>query len=398
MREPSSLHILYIAPFGLRHKTTVWARTLPLARALVQQGFRCTIVIPPWDSPKDGGLRQNIDGVDLVHVNVEAGLPAIVGRLWREVEMRAPDVVHCVKPRAYAGILQWLLWHNRRRSAGGPRLFLDLDDWEQAWQEVNHYPAPVARLLAWQEEWGIRHADAITVASRWLERRVTEYTPSTPVLYLPNGVDAGLDTWRGSIEEKTLAARIEPRKTVLYFTRFVEVEPAWFAEFVEALLQHVPDARLIVAGSPLHARGDAPFRAVLSPESSSHIAWLGYAPSETLPGVYAASDVAVFPAAPTVLQEAKCSVRLATTLLHGVPVVASAVGEQANYGADGASLLVAADASPQEFARATANLLGDRTERNQMIARAHTHLTAHYRCADLTRSLAGFYRTQAATN
>ena len=69
-----------------------------------------------------------------------------------------------------------------------PAILLDIDDWEQAWGPINGYPATTARFLAWQEEWGIRHADGITAASRWLVERAKAYTPETPVLYLPNGV------------------------------------------------------------------------------------------------------------------------------------------------------------------------------------------------------------------
>ncbi len=43
-------------------------------------------------------------------------------------------------------------------------------------------------FLDWQEEWGIRHADGITAASRWLVERAKAYAPETPILYLPNGV------------------------------------------------------------------------------------------------------------------------------------------------------------------------------------------------------------------
>jgi len=367
-------HILYIAPFGMRHKTTVWARTLPLAVQLARQGVRCTILVPPWDAPEDGGLRENCDGVEIVQVNVEGGLPAMVARLWREVEMRRPDVVQCVKPRAYAGILQWMLWQQRKRTGKGPAIWLDMDDWEQAWQAVNHYPEPVARFMAWQEEWGIRHADAMTVASRWLEARARAYAPSTPTLYLPNGVDLP----EMPADDMSAPEAETQGNTILYFTRFVEVAPLWFASFARALTERVPDARIVVAGSPLRPGGDLPFRKAVGALGTQNVSWLGYLSPQTLPGLYAASKVAIFPAAPTILQQAKCSVRLATTLLGGVPVVASAVGEQANYGAEGSALLLPADATPIRFAEATAALLADAEARRKMVNAARHHLAARY--------------------
>ena len=84
---------------------------------------------------------------------------------------RAPqaDIIHIVKPHAHAGLVQWLLWQRQRRQtspagARHRRLGAGLGaDQPLSW--------PVARFLAWQEEWGIRHADGITAASRWLEAR-----------------------------------------------------------------------------------------------------------------------------------------------------------------------------------------------------------------------------------
>lgn len=397
------MRIVYVAPFGLRHKTTVWARTLPLAQHLTMLGWQATILVPPWDSPEDGGLRENCAGVEVVQVNTEGGLPALTMRLLREITMRQPEIVQCVKPRAYAGIVQWLLWQRRKmgaRFAGRSvasrpaRILLDMDDWEQAWQAVNHYNPVTARFLAWQEEWGMRHADGITVASRWLEARVRVQAPNMPILYLPNGVEIDQQT-SGTATQAESAAAGNTMQNVLLFTRFVETTPAWLADFAQELLAKQPRVRLVIAGSPLHAEGDAAYRAAVAERTAlftGRIHWLGYVPQTALPGLYAASTVAVFPAQPSVLQQAKCSVRLATTLLNNVPVVASAVGEQAHYGADGAAWLVPADASAQEFAARVIALLANAPARARMIDTARAHLQANYQWLTLAQSLDTFYR------
>ncbi len=183
------MNILYVAPFGLGKKTTIWARTLPLARELVARGHRATIVIPPWDTPEDAGKTWEEDGVTLVNVALDGGIPLTVRRMLGEVARAQPDLVHIVKPRAHAGLVQWWLWRRRLwQRDNRPRLVLDVDDWEQAWAEINDYGPITARFLAWQEEWGLRHADGVTAASRWLEARVKAYAVGMPVLYLPNGV------------------------------------------------------------------------------------------------------------------------------------------------------------------------------------------------------------------
>jgi glycosyltransferase involved in cell wall biosynthesis len=390
------MRVAFVAPFGLRHKTTVWARTLPLAQGLRAHGYEAGIFIPPWDSPEDGGSRSVAESeagsVALTQVRTDGGLPATAGRLLRAVRDYDPAIVHIVKPRAHAGVVQWLLWQMAHAGRPGPLLLLDADDWEQAWAAVNDYTPPVARFLAWQEEWGLRHADGFTVASRWLEERVAFLSPETPRLYLPNGVTLPA----GPAE----LAGAPAQPTVLFFTRYAEVTPTWLAAFVEALRVVQPTARLVVAGAPLRGGAEQEFREVIDAQRKRALAtrnppvdvlFLGTVPPQSLPGLYAASTVAIFPAHPEPLQEAKCSVRLATTLLNGVPVVASAVGEQSHFGAEGAALLLPPHAGPADFAASVSTLLDSSEERGAMVARARAHLAAHYQWRDLSARLAAFY-------
>jgi glycosyltransferase involved in cell wall biosynthesis len=379
--------IVYVAPFGLGAKTTVWARTLPLAQQMVRRGWQASILIPPWDTPEDAGKRTEVDGVELVHVTLSGGILAVVARLVRELDQRQPQIVHIVKPRAHAGLVQWWLWRRRRWRRSTPTIVLDVDDWEQAWAAINHYGWPVARFLAWQEEWGLRHADGITAASRWLVERTQHYSPQTPVCYLPNGV---------VLSDQPPAQRATHPATprVLLFSRFVEVSPAWLAAFWQALAGQVPTALLLVAGSAFTPGREALFQAAmtqLDPGAAERVQWLGYVPRETLAAHYATVDCAIFPAAEEPLQQAKCSVRLATTLLHGVPVVASAVGEQAAYGAEGAARLVAPTAVPGEFAQAVVDLLHAPAEQRAMVQRARQRLATRYTWDQLGDQLATFY-------
>lgn len=400
--------IVFVAPFGLRHKTTVWARTLPLAQQLAALGHRTAILIPPWDSPEDAGASWSEGGVPMHHVRVDGGAAPTTARLLRAIGALNPDIVHIVKPRAHAGLVQWALWQKARIGLG-PLLVLDADDWEQAWAAVNAYPPHVARFLAWQEEWGLRHAHGLTLASRWLEARATAMAPAIARLYLPNGITLPAASSGASHTHHAGAAHLHAPPTVLYFTRFAEVQPAWLAGFVQALAAMAPGTRLVVAGASVQPGGERPFREVIArlhdvplstrndgaPESfsvrGSSVHFLGAVAKPALPGLYAASTLAIFPAHAEPLQEAKCSVRLASTLLAGVPVVASAVGEQQHYGADGSACLLPAEATPQAFAGAVAALLAAPEERGAMVARARAHLTAHYQWPQLAAHLDAYY-------
>lgn len=381
------LRIAFIAPFGLGQKTTVWARILPLARFLVQHGHAVTVLIPPWDTPQDAGKVWPDQGVQVVNVALSGGIPVTVGRLLRQLRRFRPQIVHIVKPRAHAGLVQWWLWQQRRLPLPAqPKILLDVDDWEQAWATINPYHPLVARFLAWQEEWGIRHADGITAASHWLVDRVQVYAPTTPVCYLPNGVAHG--AWQVTNDKGPVAS-----DQVLFFSRYVEVEPAWLAAFWCALMTLRPTAHLTVFGDPLtQGRRERFEQALLDgcPQGAAHVTWRAYeaALTQTL---YTQSACAIFPSLATPLHEAKCSVRLATTLLHGVPVVASAVGEQAHYGAAGAAHLLPADATPAAFAAAVAQVLADPARPATLRQQGRQRLLDTYDWAKLGARLAQFY-------
>ena len=385
--SPGVLRIAFVAPFGLRHKTTIWARTLPLAKRLVERGCAVTILIPPWDSPQDAGRRWVEAGVEIGHVTLTGSLPATAWRLLHEIDELAPAIVHIVKPRAHAGVVQWLLRQRNRlhRRPDDPLLLLDADDWEQDWNGVNQYAWPVARFLAWQEEWGLRHADGVTVASRWLESKMHVYAPGCPTLYLPNGITAAA---------APAFSPSHPRSNdVLFFSRFVEIEPSWLAHFWSCLHELEPNARLLVAGTPVVAGLDLPFRAALdaSGPAGASVQWLGYVEAAQTAALMASVGCAIFPAAPTPLQLAKYSVRLATTLLAGAPVVASATGEQAAYGAAGAARLLPPDASPADFAAAVIAVLRQPETQQALAAQARERLLQRYRWDDLGDQLLEFY-------
>lgn len=386
--------ICFIAPFGLGQKTTIWARTLPLARILAAYGWQPTILIPPWDTPADAGRTWTDGGVTLVNVRIDGGVTATTYRLWRELQRLAPEIVHIVKPRAHAGLVQWWLWQQRayRRGHTAPRLLLDADDWEQAWAPVNRYAWPLARVLAWQEEWGIRHADGVTTASRWLAEHIGQANPNTPILHLPNGIDPpapdSLQWTPGGGD-------------VLFFSRFVEVAPAWLAACWRALHAQRPHVRLLVAGAPIRPDLADMFRRTMlaaGADAAANVSWLGFVERTHLATLYPQIGCAIFPAEPTVLQQAKCSVRLATTLLSGVPVVASAVGEQAAYGAEGAAHLVPAGATPEEFAAAVAAVLAAPSAQTTLSATARRRLLERYNWPALGDRLHAFYTNVGAVS
>ena len=49
------MRIVMIGPFGMRPRSTMSVRALPLAKALVERGHGVTLLLPPWQNPEDAG-------------------------------------------------------------------------------------------------------------------------------------------------------------------------------------------------------------------------------------------------------------------------------------------------------------------------------------------------------
>ena len=78
-------------------------------------------------------------------------------------------------------------------------------------------------------------------------------------------------------------------------------------------------------------------------------------------------------------------------MLQGLPVVASAVGEQAAYGADGAARLLPAAATPAAFAAAVDDVLKHPEEQLALGAAARRRLLQRYSWTSLGQELFDFY-------
>jgi len=202
-------------------------RALPLAKALAARGHKVDIILPSWHLPGDSGKSWEEEGVGICNVPLPPRILGVwhlwvAGRMLRRVLALNPDVVHCFKPKAYSGIVALTLWGLQRLGLFMGRIVVDSDDWEGqgGWNEIEEYSAFQRIVFAWQERWGLLHADAITVASRALETLTwgLGVSPST-VHYLPNGsAPCNLEERDGGwVRDKY---GLEGRPVVLLYTRY----------------------------------------------------------------------------------------------------------------------------------------------------------------------------------
>lgn len=383
------MNVVMIGPFGLQPKATLSFRALPMARALAARGNSVVLLVPPWDHPPDAGREWGDDGVWVVNVSLPPRLPLLFHALLalrlvrRALDLR-PQVIHCFKPKAYAGLAHFLLWWLRRlrlaRSKLSPnlRLVVDEDDWEQAWNAVEAYSPLQKRFFAWQERWGLTHADAVVVASRALVSLVGEIgTPAERIVYVPNGVRAlpaeGADQEPPPGEAASIVRmlwELDDAPVLLLYTRFVEFRLERVVEILRRVVEQEPRAKLLIVGEGLFGEESDLDDMLEAAGLSDHAVFTGWVETGRLPGYFAASDVAILPYDDTPINRTKCSVKLLDLLPAGLPVVADAVGQNAEYIVDGESGLLVPPEDDRAFADAVVRLLADSDLRARLGAAA----------------------------
>jgi len=344
-------------------------RALPIAKSLVARGHTVTILLPPWQNPEDGGQCWEENGVAIENIALPPSIPGLFHlltalRLTRRAMALHPDVVHLFKPKAYSGLthlLLRLLAHLPR--ARRPRLVVDSDDREGAggWNEIGGYTPAQQRFFAWQERWGLTHADTVTVASHTLEGLVWAMGVSPErVFYVPNGIEQEA---RGKKQKVRI---LHPASCILLYTRFFEFPVSRVVEVLLRVRERMPEARLLVVGKGFSGEEERLLELAQETGLTNAVEYVGFVEPEALPGHFAQADVAIYPFDDTLVNRAKCPVKLLELLAAGMPVVAEAVGQNREYihHAESGWLVEPGDAAA--FADAVTHLLEDAQLRERL--------------------------------
>jgi glycosyltransferase involved in cell wall biosynthesis len=354
-----------IGPFAFRPKGTVSVRAFFIARALVQRGHRVTLLMPPYDNLADSGRTWEQDGVRLENMTIRRNdtwhQVVVPLRMARRAVRLEPEVLHVFKPVGYSGLAGiYLRWFSQCS------LVLDTDDWEGTggWNDVNPYPGLWKWLFDWQERWLVRHADAVTVASRTLQTQVWGFgVDPARVVYLPNGPDARLRLQAEVSESEKAAVRaslgVGRAPFGLYLGHIPHGTDLDLAlDALARISDKLPEARLVIAGV-----GDG------LPGLQSHAQAIGVASRTIFPGwvdydqaqrYIAAADTIVNPYRDTLINRSKCAGKVVSAMALGKAVVASRMGQNLEYIEDGRSGLLTAPGDAGDLARALMAVLSDR--------------------------------------
>jgi glycosyltransferase involved in cell wall biosynthesis len=367
---------------------------LGLARPLVARGHAVCLFMPPWESPAEAGRHWKEDDVELRYITLRGGAPGIALRLAREALAWRPDVVHAFKPKGYSGLAAEWLWRFHRDRV---RLVMDSDDWEGAggWNDVAPYTPLQRRFFGRQERYGLTHAHAVTVASRTLESIVWSLgAPRERVIYLPNG--PGIPTSIVSAAERAAArARLGlgDRPVVLVYSRLFEFDTARLVAVLSGIRAAVPDVAVLLVGVGLYETDAARFRGQLAAAGlNDAVVSTGWVELPDLPATLAVADVGLYLMDDTLLNRAKCPVKLADVLAMGLPVVGEAVGQVGEYVRDRRTGMLVATGDVAGLVAAAVALLKDPGERERSGAAGRADLEVRFNWPLLADHVERVYR------
>ena len=373
----NGMRIAMVGPFGFHPNKTMRSRALPLARVLVRRGHDVKMFMPPWQTPAESNRDWLEEGVEVRYSSLGGSAPMSTVHLIREVAAWSPDILHCFKPKAYSGLVAWWFWHFRRRSV---RLVTDTDDWEGAggWNDIAPYSRWQRRLFAWQEQWGMRHNQGLTVASRMLQGLAWSHgVPPAKVHYLPNG--PGISDKTPLAGQKRSEMGLTDRPVILLYSRLFEFDTDRLIAVLQRVLAEVPDSAVLSVGASLFEDDvEQMGRQLTQAGLADRIADAGWIEEQELPNMLAAADVGRYLMDDTLLNRSKCPVKLADMLSLGMPVVAENVGQVPEYVIHGETGLLRSSGESAGLAADLIELLRDKTRRASLGAGARDHIRANF--------------------
>ncbi|GAB4269246.1 MAG: glycosyltransferase family 4 protein [Candidatus Promineifilaceae bacterium] len=389
------MRIVFIGPFGFHPNKTMAVRALPLAKALVKAGHRVHLIMPPWQTPEEANRHWQEAGVTNRYVSLSGGIVPTTIRMVRETLALQPDVVHCFKPKAYAGLAAWWLWYTHCRHF---KLFLDTDDWEGwgGWNDIAPYSWLQKHFFAWQEQWGLTHNHGVTAASRELAR-MAAVAGAKRVVYVPNG--AGVAPKR-QMEAGTKAVHLSlpfpDGPVLLVYSRLFEFDTKRLVAVLAGVKTAVSHLNILMVGAGLYSDDAAQFRQQLEAAGlTGHVKETGWVEPDKLPALLASADVGIYLMDNTLLNRTKCPVKLADMVAAGVPVVGEDVGQVGEYVVNGRTGYLHPTGDVPALTRSIITLLTTPNLRTQFSTAARAHYNAHFQWEHLAQIIENFYTNNA---
>lgn len=333
-----------VAPFAIYPKGTVSVRMLPIAKILAKKNYKVAIVIPPYDNLSQSGLRYEVDGVELFNIVfrdfkfVKYFLTPL-SLIWKIFVLK-PNVVYIFKPKGYSGLIAMFFALMKKFCfLKDFRVILDMDDWEgyggfnDYYLKHSLYPRIMLNFFEFQERWLPKQMDAVTVASKTLEKRALEFGVSpNRIFYIPNGTTLqGFNVNLNEINDLRKNLGIEDAPIILLYTRFFEYNIEKVVAIVKNVKKAIGGVKLLVVGRGEFGEEEELKRLALREGIGDSVIFTGWIQASDLPRYLAVGDVAIYPFDDKPLNRAKCPGKLVELMLARKAIVADKVGQISEY-------------------------------------------------------------------
>ncbi len=352
--------VLVVSMFPMSTPTLL-SRLLPLARRLVDRGYRFTFLV------------SDPAGVDPGHPAIKVtpfrSMPDLVQRIMK-VSSGQYDIVHAHKPFSVTGFACYVGCMLKRDVA----FVLEADDLEQAAHQVR--TRQVQEIFF--EKFLMRAAQHVTTNS-W--NLLAYWKQAT---YIP--VSAELDVFDGSRISEAERGRVRDRygiqgKMMLWVARLAgDIDQEYIFQIFHEIAAKQADLSLLVIGDgEYHSAMQARVREIGLDE---HVVFTGRIPFSDLPQYYAAADLSFLPLRNQPFDQCKAPTKLPEAMAMELPIVSTDIGEpkhvieEANCG-----LLIPFDDASSAAARVL-DLMAD-GERCRMLGKNGRRYLERYRNYDL---------------
>jgi glycosyltransferase involved in cell wall biosynthesis len=318
-------------------------------RQFVRDGVQVNYVAP-MHVRKQGNLKHYYRPVELMAVSTRA-----VFRLSQDVLRQRVDIIHVGKPHpmnSIAGLLGSL--HK------GQSLCVDCDDYEAgsmqfsaAWQKW---------LVATFERCVPRLSRLVSVNTHYVYQKLLDWgVPEDRIVYLPNGVAREHISWgdEGKVEDLRTKFGLTGNPVVAYLGSLsLSSHPVDL--LLKAFMQiknELPDAKLLIVGGG----EDFPILVKMAAQMGlgDSVIFTGRVAPQEVPAYYRLAHVSVDPVHDNEAARGRSPLKMFESWAAGVPFVTSRVGDRTYFlEASGAGKL-AADSTPEAYARAIAEVLAN---------------------------------------
>ena len=359
-----------------------------MAQALCHRGHGVTLLLAPYDNLAEAGQVRQLDGVSIRNLplrRVTLVTPLLAAQALARLTRRLhPDIVHIFKPVGYAALAGMIL-----RCTSRLPIVTDTDDWEGTggWNSLNPYPWYWKSFFDFQERWLPRHSRAVTTASRTLQTQVWGMgVPPEKVFYVPNCPSNAFLALRDQVTDDDRARvrsqlGIGDSPFVIYVGHITLGDDLDLAvASMSRVREQVRDARLVIVGT---GGGLARLQSLVAEQDlGKQVMFTGWIDHRQVPAYLAAADVAVYPYRDTLVNRAKCSIKILEYMAMGKAIVTHRVGQNVEYLENGRSGILAEPGNQAEFVQGLIACLTDREFATRLGAEAANRVAQSYNWAN----------------